>query len=185
MTARLALAALALAAFSLAATAADDHPYKNVKVGDYVTYKLTVKVGDFNLDGTTTQTVTAKSDKEVTVKVTAKVGGMDAPSQEQKIDLTKPYDPTKGANLPPGSDAKVEKLKEGKEKVKVGGKEYDCTWTTYKMTAKAMGVEFSGDIKVWAAKEVPMGTAKMEMTADIQGMKMTMNMELSESGNKK
>ena len=51
---------------------------------------------------------------------------MDIPGQEQKIDLTKPFDPTKGGGVcRPGTDVKVEKGKEGKEKIKVNGKEYD------------------------------------------------------------
>src|SRR5262245_10871558 len=131
------LPALLVLLVPFAATAADDdNPYKSAKVGDYATYKLDMKIGDLALGGTVTSTVTAKTDKEATVKSTGKVNGMDIPAQEQKIDLTKPLDPTKAGNLPGGADAKVEKLKEGKEKIKVGGKEYEATWTTYKVAAK-------------------------------------------------
>ena len=104
MTARLSAAVLLAASAVLIARAqepkqepkpAGDNPYKNVKVGDFATYKLKVKAGTVELDVVTTQTVTAKTDKEVTVKVTATVNGMDAPATEQKIDLTKPFDPTR------------------------------------------------------------------------------------------
>jgi hypothetical protein len=180
------LAALAVLVVPFAATAADDNPYKSAKVGDYATYKMDMKFGDMPITGTVTATVTAKTDKEATVKVTGKVNNIDIPAQEQKIDLTKPYDPTKvGGGLPPGVDAKIEKLKEGKEKVKVAGKEYETTWATFKMTSKAMGMDISADIKAWMAKDVPLGLAKMEMTTAVAGQTMKMTMELTESGNKK
>ena len=183
-------AVLTLAAVSVSARAADDeNPYKNAKVGDYTTYTMVTKVAGFNVNGTITQSVTAKSDKEATIKVTGTVTfngkDMEIPASEQTIDLTKPYDPTKGANLPGGAEAKVEKGKEGKEKLKVGGKEYDTTWTTYKVKAKAMGQDVDADMKTWMAKDVPSGMVKMTMTADIAGQKMEMTMELKETGNKK
>jgi hypothetical protein len=185
MKARLfAVLALCLAPVALRG-ADDDNPYKNVKVGDYATYKMSVKVGPLALDGTTTQTITAKTEKEAKVKVTASVNGMEAPAQEQTVDLTKPYDPTKVGSLPAGTEADVKKDKEGKEKIKAAGKEYDCTWTTYKVKAKANGMDIDADVKVWTAKEVPMGMVKMEMKATIAKMEMVMTMDLSESGNKK
>jgi hypothetical protein len=109
------------------------------------------------------------------------------PPQEEKIDITKPYDPTQvgGGSLPPGADVKVEKGKDGKEKIKVAGKEYDCTWTIYKITGKAMGQEITGNVKAWMSKEAPLGLVKLEMTADAAKMKIEMTMELTESGNKK
>jgi hypothetical protein len=178
------LAALLVAVAPLAARAADEeNPYKKVKVGEFATYKMTTKAAGQTFEGTVTQTVTAKDDKEATLKVTGKVNGMDIPAQEQKIDLTKPYDPTKSA-VPPGTDAKVEKLKEGKEKIKAGGKEYDCKWETYKVTGKAMGIEMTSEVKVWQAKDMPLQLVKMEMNAEFAGMKMEITMELSESGSK-
>jgi hypothetical protein len=178
------LVALLIVAAPLAARAADEeNPYKKVKVGEFATYKMTTKVAGQSLEGTITQTVAAKDDKEVTLKVTGKVNGMDIPAQEQKIDLTKPYDPTKTA-VPPGTDAKVEKLKDGKEKIKAGGKEYDCKWESFKVTGKAMGIEMNADVKVWQSKDLPLQMVKMEMNAEFAGMKMEMNMELSETGSK-
>ena len=183
MKTRLFACLLALAAAPCASGADEENPYKKAKVGDYATYKMNMKVGDFAITGTMTSTVTAKTDKSATVKVVGKVNGMDIPAQEQKIDLTKPYDPTKSA-VPPGTDAKVEKLKEGKEKIKAGGKEYDCKWETYKVTGKAMGIEMTSEVKVWQAKDLPLQLVKMEMNAEFAGMKMEITMELSESGSK-
>lgn len=183
MSARLfaVLALLAAAPFALAAD--EENPYKKTKVGDFATYKMTTKIGGMNLEGKITQTVSAKDDKELTLKVTGTLNGMDIPAQEQKIDLTKPFDPTK-ASLPPGSDATVEKLKDGKEKIKAGGKEYDTKWETYKVKAKAGGQEIEAEVKAWMAKDFPFQVVKMEMTAEVAGMKMEVEMELSESGSK-
>ncbi|MBM3983485.1 MAG: hypothetical protein FJ304_25090 [Planctomycetes bacterium] len=184
------VAVIALAVAPVAARAADEeNPYKNAKVGDYATYTMTTKVATIAINGSITQTVTEKTDKEATIKVTGTIefGGnkMDIPAHEQKIDLTMPFDPTKGANLPGGADAKIEKGKEGKEKIKVNGKEYDATWTEYKVKAKVMNQEVDAQVKAWMAKEVPAGMVKMTMTADIAGQKMEMVMELKETGSKK
>jgi hypothetical protein len=183
MKTRLLACALALAAAPWAVAADEENPYKKAKVGDYATYKMTTKVAGTNMEGTITQSVTAKSDKELTLKVTGKVNGIDIPAQEQKIDLTKPYDPTK-TTLPPGTEAKVEKLKDGSEKVKAGGKEYDTKWESYKVKATANGQEINAEVKSWMSKDLSLLVVKMEMTAEVLGMKMEMEMELSETGNK-
>jgi hypothetical protein len=143
---------------------------------------MTTKFGTLTAEGTTTQTVTAKDDKEVTIKVVIKANGMEQ-STDQKIDLTKPYDPTK-TGLPPGADVKVEKVKDGTEKVKAAGKDYECKWETYKVTGKAMGIEISADVKVWQSKDLPLQVIKMESTAELAGMKVETTMELSEAGHK-
>src|SRR5262245_18327158 len=187
MRVRLFAVVLAIALAPLAARSADDeNPYKNVKVGDYATYKLTTKVAGFDVAGTITQSITEKTDKIAKVKIVTTINGMEVPLPEQTVDLTKPYDPTKGGGaFPGGGDATAEKVKDGKEKIKVGGKEYDTTWTTYKVKVKAMGQDIAGDMKVWMAKDVPMGVVKIETTMDVMKMKIEMTMELSETGNKK
>jgi len=178
------LAALVACALPLAAAAAEEeNPYKKVKVGDFATYKMTTKFAGASFEGSTTQTVTAKDDKEVTVKMTIKANGMEQ-AVEQKIDLTKPYDPAK-TGLPPGADVKVEKVKDGKEKIKAAGKDYECQWQTYKVTGKAMGVEISADVKVWTSKDLPLQVVKMESTAEVANMKVESAMELTETGSKK
>lgn len=184
MTTRLIAALFALGVAPLAARADDEHPYKNAKVGDFVTYKMTVNVAGMNLDGTITQTVTAKTDKEVTVKASGKVGPQAVPETEQKIDLTKPFDPTKGA-VQGAADAKVEKQKDGKETVKVGDKSYEATWTTYKVTAKANNMDVEADVKVWMAKGIPGGLLKMDTTSKFGQFEMKMSMTMDKSGNDK
>lgn len=184
MKARLLAAALALVCAPFAIAAEEENPYKKTRIGDYATYKMTTKVAGLNIEGTLTQTVIAKNDKEVTIKTAGKVNGLDTPSQEQKIDLTKPFDPTKAGNIPTGTEVNVEKLKDGTEKVKVGGKEYATKWETYKMNMKAKGMEFEGNMKVWQSKELSMPMVKMEMTAVVMGNKMEVAMELTETGSK-
>ena len=179
------VALLTLGAAALTAGAADDeNPYKNTKVGDYAKYALKAKLGFLPLDGTVTQTVAEKTDKEATLKIVLSAGGNDTPFPDQKIDLTKPLDPTKGIALPGFGDAKLEKLKDGKEKIKVGGKEYDTTWTSYKVKIKVMDQEIAGDMKAWMTKDMP-GMVKMTMNADFMGQKIEMTTELKETGTKK
>jgi hypothetical protein len=184
------ICALAICLAPLSARAADEeNPYKGAKVGDFSAYKMTTKVAGLNIDGSILQTVSEASDKEVTLKVTGSINfngqKQDIPAQTQKIDLTKPFDPTKAGNLPGGADAKIEKQKDGKEKLKVAGKEYDATWTTYKAKMKLMGQEVDADMKVWMAKGVPAGMVKMTMTAKFAGQDMEIAMELTETGSKK
>jgi hypothetical protein len=186
MNLRLFVALIALAFAPVAARAADDdNPYKNVKVGDFAIYKMSMKVAGQNIAGTITQTISAKTDKEATIKVTGSFNGTDIPEQKQTIDLTKPFDPTKLGNQPMATDVKVEKGKEGKEKIKAAGKEYDTTWTSYKVKGKANGLDIDSDMKVWLSKDLPGAMAKMEMTMTVAGMKVEMTMDLSETGNKK
>src|SRR5262245_1499993 len=186
MNVRLPAAVLAIVLAPFVARAADEeNPYKKSKVGDFATYKMTTKVMGLNLEGTITQTVTAKTDKEVTTEVGGKVMGMDIPVQKQTIDITKPFDPTKATGpLPPGAAANVEKLKEGKEKVKVGTKEYESKWESFKVKMKAGGMDLEADMKVWQTKDLAIPIVKMEVTTEFGGQKMEMQMEMTDVGSK-
>src|SRR6186713_1007880 len=88
----IALFASVLAGFA-AQAAETENPYKNAKVGDTLSYKMTVKNPAMNIDGTMTQTVTEKTDKEVTVSTVTKMLGKEQPAQTTKIDITKEFDP--------------------------------------------------------------------------------------------
>lgn len=189
---RLLAALLAVTVFSFTSNAADpENPYKKVKVGDYAKYKVSMK-GQLPISGTITQTVTAKDDKEVTVRVTMKIEGglaVDIPPQDQKIDLTKAYDPTKIPGLPTVPDAKFEKVKDGKEKIKIGEKEYEATWVTYtgKAKVKAGGLELDLNLetKVWTSGDFALNLLKAELVNDTAGQKTEVNLELLESGGTK
>ena len=161
------------------------------KVGDYATYKMTTKVAGMDITGTTTQTVTASPTRKRPSRPVGRSASWARTSifRNKSRRSTSPshIDPTKigGGALPAGTDVKVEKGKEGKEKIKVGGKEYDATWTEYKMKAKAVGQDVATDLKVWMSKDVPMGMVKMTMNGDVAGQKIEMTMEMTETGNKK
>jgi len=178
--------AFALVIAPVAASGADDdNPYKNAKVGDFAAYKITVAIAGMNLGGEMKQEVTAKSEKELSLKVTGKVNGMAIPEQTQKIDLTKPFDPTSLNQNQLGKDVKIVKGKESKEKLTFDGKEYETTVTNFKMSGKANGLEIESDMKVWISKDIPGVLAKMESTMNVAGQKMELKMELSETGSKK
>jgi hypothetical protein len=186
MKARLFAAVLAIAVAPFVARAADEeNPYKKAKVGDFATYKMTTKAMGFNAEATVTQTVVENDGKEVTIETTGKFMGMDINVPKQKIDLSKPFDPTKATGpMPAGAQAQVEKLKEGKEKLKVGSKEYETKWETYKVKMKAAGMDFESDMKVWQAKDLTIPVVKVEVTTEVAGQKMEMQMEMTEIGTK-
>jgi len=159
-----------------------DNPYKRAEKGQWVTYKLAVKAAGQNIDGSIKQTVTAKDDKNVTIEVVSNIGGQEQ-KQTQMIDLTKPFNPLLNANLPMVGNTKIEKKESGKEAVEVNGKKVDCEWTNYKTEADAGGLKIEGDIKVWLAKELPVGgIAKMDMKMQVAGMEIQATMNLDKSG---
>lgn len=165
-----------------------ENPYKNAKVGDYATYTMTMKVGGNDLTGTITNKVTAKTEKEATLVTSGTMAGQNIPPQTQKIDLTKAFDPSKaglGGAAGKNADAKVETTGTGKEKVTVGGKSYDTTWTTMKVKTKTPVGDVDADVKAWIGKDVPLGLVRMEMTTKVAGMEIKMEMVQTESGNKK
>jgi len=175
-------AALSLGLAPTAFAADEENPFKKAKVGDWASYKMTTMAMGINIDAEMKTTVKSKDDKEVKITTTAIINKMEIPGQESTIDLTKPYDPTSTANLPKGSDAKVEKAGEGEETIEVGGKKYACKWLKMKVNAKVMGQDFESEVKVWMSKEVPLsGMVKMEMKSQIANM----TMELKETGSGK
>lgn len=182
-------AALALAVGAVSLSAQEPNPYAKAKVGDYAVYKTSTKVGGIILDGVLTQTVTAKDDKEVTVSVSGKVNNQEIRDPiEFKIDLTKPFDPTKASGPPPpGTEMTCERVKEAKEKVekvKIGDKSYDARVDTYKCKVKAGGMEFETRIRAWLVKDLPAPLAKFELTADVEMQRLEVTMDLTETGNK-
>jgi hypothetical protein len=158
----------------------DDNPYKKTKVGDWVEYKMT----SATIAGKTKMTITAKDDKEVTYELTGTFSFMGketvSPPQKIKVDLTKPYDQISAANLK-ANNTKIEKVGEGKEKLKVGDKEFDTTWRKLKATTTMGESIIITEYKMWFSKDVPMsGLVRMDTTAP----GFTSKMELVGSGSK-
>jgi hypothetical protein len=173
---------MVLASVPMIAHADDgDNPYKSAKKGDWVSYKMTTSFGAFKSEGTMKQLVTDKDEKSVTLKISMHLMGMDLPAQEQKIDLTKKYDPNTGS-IPGAGNAKVEKLGSGKETVEVGGKKYECEWVKSKVTIDANGMKIESETKLWTSKSAPLsGLVKMESKLAQGGT----TMELTDSGAEK
>jgi hypothetical protein len=167
----------------IARAAEEDNPFKNVKEGDWVKFTMTMEIGDFKQAGEFKKTVTAKSDKEVTITTIMTLDGRKSLPSEEKIDLTKPYDPIKLLGLNE-SDAKIEKVGEEKVKVKIGTKEYDCTLIKMKVKTNAGGKEYNTDNKLWTSKDAPLGgMVKLEVLGE-RGAPANTWLEFKESGGK-
>ena len=110
--------------------AEDKHPYASAKVGDWIEYKMSMKMGEITAGQTMKQTVTKKTETEVTVEMSMNVNG-----QEMKnsivIKLNEKYEPFKQED----KDAKVKVLGSGSEKITIKDKTYDTTWTEAEVTA--------------------------------------------------
>jgi hypothetical protein len=178
-------AAVAAVLLAAPAPAGDDgNPFRTVKVGDFAVYKLTTTGKDMTVEATATRTVAAKDDKEAVIRMVVKIdGAAQDPLPDEKIDLTKPYDPTR--LVLPGADIKIEKVKDGTEKVKVPAGEFDCRWDEFRLSGKLNGLEVKADVKVWSAKDVPLHVVKMRQENEVAGMKFVTTRELVESGHKK
>ncbi len=163
--------------------AEDDNPFKKVKEGDWAKYSMTMDRGGFKSVGDMTRTVTAKSDKEVTITTIMTLDGRKSLPRDEKFDLTKPYDPIwlHGLN---GTDARIEKVGEAKEKVKIGTREYDCTVIKSKTRSKVGGIEYKTDNRLWTSKDAPLGgMVKMEVLGE-RGAPANTWLEFKESGSK-
>ncbi len=179
MSLRYAGVALTLLIVPVVARAAEtDNPYQNAKKGDWVMFKVSAQFGDRRIEGSLKQTVTAKDEKSVTVRNLTKFMGMELPAQEQKIDLTKPFNPASGS-VPGANNAKIEKLDSGKETIEVGGKKYECEWVKNKVTVDAGGMKIESETKTWTSKSAPLaGLVKIESKMTQGGS----TMELADSG---
>lgn len=143
-----------------------DHPLKNAKVGDFAVYKIILITDDRKIEVVVKEQVIATSDKEVTVKITSTEMGKPREPEMQSFDITKPHNPLTVM----GRAHTFEKTGDGKEKLKIGDKSYDCNWVTGKQVNDTR-------VKVWCSKAVPvLGIVKV----DFQGLFL---MELTESGN--
>ncbi len=163
----LAFAAVAvLLAWASQAQEKTENPFRNAKVGDYVTYKMTVSIMGKDTEATMKETVIAKNDKELTLKsiTTPTIKGKG--ESEEKIDLTKPYDPI-AYFFRNDKQVKCEKTAEGKEKIKVGDKTYECNWIAGKATWSIGDIAVKADLKFWFSKSVPLsGLVALEAKAD-------------------
>ena len=162
------------------ADAPTENPYAKAKVGDSVSHKMIMANAPAGIPATTIKkTVTAKTDDSVTIKVETMMGDMAMQPQEMKVNLKEKYDPAQGPNKDTKSE--VKKLGDGKEKVTVGGKSYDCTWSATEVTTTHNGTKYTAKTKVWMCKDVPLdGIVKTETEAN--GQKTSMELVATAAG---
>lgn len=174
------LAALvAVLAVATAATAADkvdnlEYAYwSKFKAGTTVVLKMTTEANGMKFGATiTTKLVEAKDDKLVmeTTSVST-VNGMEFKGEPMKRDVPKQLE-----KPAPGVDPKTGKpegtTEEGKEKVKVGGTEYECKWYKFKSKQKLPTGEEEVEGQIWMSEDVPGQLVKM--TSKTKAGSMTM-----------
>jgi len=149
-----------------------DVPLKRAKVGDYAVYKMSGPA-----TGSMRQEVTAVSDKEVTIKSTTTINGMELPADTRAYPIE-----SKSDSLPKNKDVKIVSETSGKETLKIGGKEYNCTWRAVTTSVKTPEMEVKSESKVWISKDAPVfGLVKTVSTT----FGSTTTLELSEVGNTK
>jgi predicted NodU family carbamoyl transferase len=163
-------------------TWAADNPYKSAKVGEWVEYVTTTETMGNKHDMKTKQTVVAKDDVSVTLRIVTTMMGKEMPPHDTKIMLNQPYQPFTQAD----TDAKVTTLGEGDETITVDGKSYKCHWAKAKVVA-TKPAQMESTMKAWSSKDVPLaGMVKMEsesvMTMQGTTMNTKMTMKLTGSG---
>jgi hypothetical protein len=148
-----------------------DNPYKTAKVGDWAKYKQTMVSAGMNMETAMKQTVTAKTDKEVTIEIAMTVQGNEM-KNSMTIKLDEKYDPM--SKMPAGTQSK--EIASGAEKLTVAGKAIDTKWFEYETVSKAPdGTELKSKSKVWTSTVV--GTVVVKMENDMGGKgKMTMDL---------
>jgi hypothetical protein len=153
-----------------------DQPLKRAKVGDYVVHKMS----GVGVTGTMKQEVTAVTDKEVTIRFTTTINGMEQKATEQKIDLTQKADPAvEAANR---KKFNIVDTGKGQEILKINGKDYKCDWKSMTTTVTQNGMEIVTESKLWMSKDAPVfGMVKTETKTFGQ----TTVVELAEAGNTK
>ncbi len=175
------VAALLVSTLASAHAADADNPWKSSKVGDWVEHKT---VGP-SFSGTSKMTIIAKDDKEVTYQIegtfTANGKTMVSPIQKQTIDLTKPYDPVAAAARMSAKGTKIETVGEGKENLKIGGKDYETTWKKLKATTTINNMTMVSEYKMWFCKDVPLG-GLVRMDTEVAGI--ATKLEITGSGGK-
>lgn len=177
---RCAIALILIAPFCLAddkPKTEKEHPFAKAKVGDWVSYKTTMSANPMPI--TSKQTVKTRTDTEVTLTMESKVGDYST-SQDAKINLKEKFDPLNPPEVN-GVRPVVKKLGQGKEKISIGGKTYDCEWLQLEVINDIAGTKMKSITKTWTCKDVPCG-GMVKTVSDTDGTKSTI--ELTGHGSK-
>ena len=135
-----------------------------------------------NAEAEVRQTVTKKTDTDVTIEYAQKMANGPEKKREIVVKLDEDYDPVKGPSKKlPKSTRK--QLETGAEKLTVNGKSLDTKWVLNEVTIKVGGKELTSKSKVWTSADVPMGgMVKMENDLGTMGKS---SMELTDFGSGK
>jgi hypothetical protein len=165
---------LMLATTSFAADA--DNPYKTAKVGDWAKYKQTMKGEGVEMEMEMKQTVTAKTDKEVTIEKEMSVAGQTT-KETETIKLDEAYNPIK--EMADGA----KEVGKGDEKLTIAGKTYDTKWVEYETTIQGEGdATVKMKIKIWNCATVVGGMVKFVSDMGTHG---NVSVELVDAGSGK
>lgn len=135
--------------------------WSSFKAGTSVVMTTTLGTGTLFPMTVTTKLVEVKDDK-VVVQMKEPATKRDIPKH---LDNPMPgFDPKSGE---PDGTTEV-----GKEKVKIGGTEYQCKWFKFKQKQKTATGEEELEGQVWMSDEVPGGMVKMTMKTKAGGMTM-------------
>ncbi len=163
----------------------EENPFKKATVGDFADYTMNQVSNGQKFGGKIRIEVVAKTDRTARIRMIRILFNQFMPYPEHEIDLTKPYDPTKTGFLPLGA----QKLGSGTEKIKVGNKEYETSWTTMRFKGKVGTLDTQTTAKFWTSRTVPVGAlVKMESTnlaiTGAKNFESKVTMEFSVSGHK-
>lgn len=184
------LTVLALLAITAVASA-EDKPKKvenfqclswaKFKVGSSVVTKTTAKLGEHTQEKVTTCKLVEVADDKLVIEIetVAKLDGQESKVPATKLEVPKEVNSDKALPLDPKTGKPNGATEEGKEKVKVGGTEYDCRWYKFKTKTRypdgKEGPEVEGQI--WMCDDVP-GRLVKSMTKQPDGT--TMDLEVTE-----
>lgn len=130
---------------------ANENMYREAKLGDWTEFK--------SKDVLNKQTVIAKTDESLTIRIDQTVAGKASEPIEYKVDLKKPFPPPSEAD--DAYSTKTEVLEKGKETLTVAGQKLECEWKKIKTTITTKSFVKDTDkvylSKVWHCKEVPLG----------------------------
>jgi hypothetical protein len=157
-------AVLAFCLVSGASRAEDENPYKNAKVGDWAKYKMAIKAGGTAMESEQKQTVTARTETEVTIEMVMVMGGKENKATFT-VKLNEKFEPYKMKNV----ETEVKEGASGSEALTINGKSVDTKWKELEVINKLQGTEMKSKVKLWFSPDVKLGLAKMESDSGAMG----------------
>lgn len=155
---------------------AEGNPWLDAKPGQWIEHKTVTDMGATKMEQTTKMTVKAKDATSITLANEMTMNGQKMPAQE----ITVPLQASGTAPTAPGTH--VEKIGEGDETIKVGGKDYACHWVKNRITHEAQNVKMVNTSTIWMCKDVPVNNIVKMVIDQESPTKMTSTQELVGSG---